>query len=202
MPYVITAPNALKSPALFPPQANTNFDRLNKIINADHKFTNDVDTQQGIHRQVTMLNRTNVPTVLEKGGNGVLYSVSQGGQSALKWFNGTTYQLAPPVQVAGFTNVIVNSVSLATTASSTVYPNPGFSYMAYVYISKQDSNQFLYFGVVNSNTGNNFAVVNINAQANGLVAIYGGTNNRDLKIKNNSASTVICSYVIQIQQLP
>lgn len=203
MPYVITAPNALQSPSLFPPQANTNFSRLKDIIKADHNFTDSTATSQGIHKQVTMFNRS-APTGTVTVGNGILYATQTGGQSALNWYNGTNYQIAPPTLVPGFTNVIVNTVTLASGASATIYPNPGFAYMAYVYFSQQDSSTFLNFTIANSNTNNTFRLQNIVniPSSRALNAIYGGTNNRDLKVMNSSLNSVVCSYIVQIQQLP
>jgi hypothetical protein len=95
MTFSITVPNASQSPGLFPAQNNTNFQRLKDIINNDHNFTDTTAANQGVHRQVTLIDRS-APVGLPSGTNGILYSEDVSGASQLRYYNGSqTYFLTP-----------------------------------------------------------------------------------------------------------
>lgn len=87
MTYNPSIPNAAQSPGLFPAQAQTNFGRLQTIINADHVFNTTSAATDGIHKQVTMLNRSSPGSL--PAGNGILYSRNIAGTSQLFWYNGS-----------------------------------------------------------------------------------------------------------------
>ena len=72
MTFQVIVPNAGQSPGLFPAQNNTNFQRLQTIINADHIFNATAAANDGTHRQVTLTNRID-PTNVPAGCNSMLY---------------------------------------------------------------------------------------------------------------------------------
>jgi hypothetical protein len=76
--YNIVVPNQGQSPGFFPQQNNDNFQRLRDIINNEHNFLNTAASPgevaaQGIHKQVTLINKTSTVSTLP-AGNGILYS--------------------------------------------------------------------------------------------------------------------------------
>ena len=96
MTFSTQVPVASQSPQLFPAQANVNFTRLKTIINADHVFNDSTQTTDGVHRQVTLINRA-TPVSLPVGTNGIMYSFLDGaGQTQLRFYNGNT-----DVQITG-----------------------------------------------------------------------------------------------------
>lgn len=125
MNFSVTVPNATQSPGLFPAQNNTNFSRLKDNINNDHNFLDTAGAAQGIHRQVTLINRA-TPVGLT-AGNGIVYSKADSfGASQVFWYNGSSdVQITPGVQV------LVGTVTLNPLATSVIFPDPGYLYQLY-----------------------------------------------------------------------
>lgn len=73
MTFDANVPNGGQSPGLFPTQANTNFARLKTLINAEHVFNDTAAVNDGVHRQMTLVDRTN-PVSLPAGTNMMMYS--------------------------------------------------------------------------------------------------------------------------------
>lgn len=119
MTFDPNVPNAGQSPGLFPAQMNTDLNRLKTLINAEHVFNDTAQADDGVHRQMTMVARTD-PVALPAGTNGMLYTwLDSSNRPQLKYWNGTVFnQLTPtdelwPVKVAG-------SASLANNATQTI----------------------------------------------------------------------------------
>ena len=72
MTYNANVPNAGDSPGIFPAQGAINFTRLKTLINAEHVFNDTAQVTDGVHRQMTLINRLN-PVALPAGTNGMLY---------------------------------------------------------------------------------------------------------------------------------
>ncbi len=87
-------PVQTQSPGLFPAQMQADLGRLQTIIEADHVFNNTAASNDGIHKQVKMLNRT-IPTgPLVNGESGIHFSVANSlGQSQEWYYNGTALYL-------------------------------------------------------------------------------------------------------------
>lgn len=86
-------PVQTQSPGQFPAQMHANLGRLQAIIEADHVFNNTVAPNDGIHKQVKMLNR-DIPVVLDNGESGIHFAVSNlMGQSQEWYYNGTSLYL-------------------------------------------------------------------------------------------------------------
>ncbi len=90
MTFSITVPNAGQSPGFFPAQNNTNFSRLKDIINNEHNFLDTASTApeiaaQGIHKQVTLINKSATVAALP-AGNGILYSMNDAALSTSQLF--------------------------------------------------------------------------------------------------------------------
>lgn len=85
MTFSTVVPNAGQSPGLFPSQNNTNFARLKTIINADHVFNDTAQADDGIHRQVTQVNRTD-PVTVPAGANSILYGKTASDSVNEQWF--------------------------------------------------------------------------------------------------------------------
>jgi|SRR6187551_3765291 len=125
MPYEIITPFQNASPGVFPAQNNENFQRLRDIINNDHFFTDSVDVNaQGIHKQMTMINRAD-PGALPAGG-GILYSKLDGnGVAQVNWYNGASIvQITPGIQN------IEGSSLITFPVAGVIFPDPGYSYQA------------------------------------------------------------------------
>lgn len=107
MTFNTNVPNAGQSPGLFPPQNNTNFDRLKVIINNDHVFNDTsplptLDTD-GRHRQVTLISRSDPGGFLPAGTNGIIYSkLGASGSSSPWWFNGGYYPMTTVIAMVNF----------------------------------------------------------------------------------------------------
>lgn len=130
MTYVIQAPNSSESPALFPAQANTNFQRLRDIIDADHFFLDTAGAPpsiQGFHRKVDFMNLAAQPVGLS-GANSILYTFPDvGGASQLRFYNGANdFQLTPPQALGALR--FGGSITLADGATGIIFPNPGYDY--------------------------------------------------------------------------
>ncbi len=105
MTFNPSVPNAAQSPGLFPPQNNTNFTRLKNIINADHVFndTEPFPNNDGVHRQVTILNRAPPAGAIASGAAGIMYAAANAmGNSELAYYN--TYAHYPVLAVKAFVN--------------------------------------------------------------------------------------------------
>lgn len=90
MTYDPNAPNAGQSPGLFPTQNNTNFARLKTIFNADHVFNDTAQADDGVHRQMTIVNRLN-PGSVPAGTNSMLYGkAATDGVNELWFYNNVT----------------------------------------------------------------------------------------------------------------
>lgn len=128
MTFSVTVPNASQSPGLFPAQNNINFLRLKDILNNDHNFTDSSTPSQGIHKQVTLINRS-APGSLPVG-NGILYSaVDTFGLSQLRWYNGSSDS-----QVSNTGSVLIGSGNVAiTTLSTPMFTVPANSF-GYIYM--------------------------------------------------------------------
>ncbi len=87
-------PNAGQSPGLFPAQSNTNYARLKTIINAEHVFNDTASASDGIHRQVTFINRSTPGST--GAGNAILYTRSTSGATQLFFYNGVNVQQITP----------------------------------------------------------------------------------------------------------
>lgn len=130
MTFNVTVPNAAQSPGIFPAQNNTNFQRIKDIVNADHNFVDTAATNQGAHKQVSLINRAD-PVALTGGTNGVLYSKDVNGVPQFFFYNGVTVQQITPIAanfveefvasnvVAGNSSVLI--LTLSTNAYGTVF---------------------------------------------------------------------------------
>ena len=92
MTYVAITPLASQSPGLFPAACNTNFVRLQTIISGDHIFNLSAATNDGIHKQVSLLNYATDPSSLTQGNNCVVYSKLVTGVTQLFFYNGASVQ--------------------------------------------------------------------------------------------------------------
>lgn len=107
MSYDPNVPNFNTSPGLFPSKCNTNFARLQTIVNADHMFNDSAAATDGIHKQVTLLTR-DAPGALAVG-DGILYTKLVTGVSQLYFYNGTTdMAVTPAVSVGATVKACVN----------------------------------------------------------------------------------------------
>lgn len=78
-------PNASQSPGLFPAQNTANMTRLKTIIQRDHVFNNNAASSDGIHKQVTLRNRSH-PSSLPSGSNSMFYSRNSSDDRPDLWF--------------------------------------------------------------------------------------------------------------------
>ncbi len=196
MVYKIVAPNATKSPGLFPAEANENWQRLVNIINADHIFAFSVDTQQGMHKQCSLINRA-TPMGSTAPASGILYSKNDtSGAAQLNWYNGSSnVQVTPGVQT------ITGSASILNNGEQIVFlkPSPDYSYVAYVWAS-----------IVGSAVGNHSAVANhfttsfnsvIPAQTNAMGTPFGFNVGNDLLFVNRTGGTATIAWSALIIRL-
>lgn len=113
MTYDPSIPNASQSPGLFPPQNNANFTRLKTIINADHVFNDTAQATDGVHRQVTFVNRA-VPVAVPAGTNSMVYGFTAADTQNDLWFYNSSLnnqlnwrELTGTVAItASFTNIV------------------------------------------------------------------------------------------------
>ena len=188
MTFNITVPNAAQSPGDFPPQNNANFKRLQKIINAEHNFTNTEADSEGIHKQCTFINR-GLPTALP-AGNGILYAKADAtGTSQLNWYNGSTnQQLTPGVLV------VSSSASVNASAEEFIFKDPGYNYVAKVFVLssplKTNGTNAILFG----STGNT-----VPTALAGFIPIFYSA--KDLKIKNNDTTTQTIYWTLEVIRL-
>lgn len=116
-------PNAGQSPGLFPAQSNTNYARLKTIINTEHVFNDTAAASDGIHRQMTTVNRADPVTV--GAGNAVLYTKSTSGASQLFFYNGVNVQQITPF--ADLIKAMVNFNGTGATGNKTIRSSKGVS---------------------------------------------------------------------------
>ena len=74
MTFNATKPNASESPSLAPGQIQTNWSRLQTIIDKDHQFNASAATNDGLHKRVSLMNGNQAS--LPAGSNAVMYSNS------------------------------------------------------------------------------------------------------------------------------
>ncbi len=127
-------PVKTQSPGAFPDQMHANLNRLKALIEAEHVFNNTYEVNDGIHKQVSLINR-DLPTTLAHGESGILSSRSNAlGQSFPWWYNGIGYY--PQSTTKAFVNF--NGVTLAITdgsynvATVTRYGGPGRYRIQYI----------------------------------------------------------------------
>jgi hypothetical protein len=84
-------PVKTQSPGLFPDQMHADLNRLKTIIEADHVFNTTAQVNDGVHKQVKLINRA-APVALVNGESGMHYSTANAlGQSIEWWYNGVCY---------------------------------------------------------------------------------------------------------------
>ena len=187
MTYSTTVPNASQSPCLFPAQANTNFLRIKDIVNNDHNWTDTTSASQGVHRQVTLIDRT-PPVSLPAGTNGILFSEDVSGASQLRYYNGSsTYPLTPVVKywasVSSIGTIFQQSGGL--TASQT-----GTGSYTITFTSPQS----------NTNYGVNVSVRNLGTDNNIHVANYQSltVNGFNIRIRNQTPILVSRAFTVTV----
>lgn len=98
MTFNATIPNPSQSPGVFPAQNATNFARLKTIISGDHVFNDTAAANDGIHKQITLVNRTD-PASIPVGGNGIQYTKNNGLSQPQEFFyNGITKLPVSPIK--------------------------------------------------------------------------------------------------------
>ncbi len=193
MTFNITVPNANQSPGLFPAQNNTNFQRLQQIIDNDHLFTNSFAANQGTHKQVTLINRS-VPVGLPAGTNAILYSFLDGlGTSQLAFYNGITN-----VQITPGTINISSSASIINGADLLIFADPGYEYVATGWAVIQSALNYNYYTIIRHSTN-----LTTSLNGNGLgptrpTIFFTGD---DLYVKNNFGSTQTVLWNLLINRI-
>jgi hypothetical protein len=86
MTFIVVVPNAGQSPGLFPSQANANFQRLETIITGDHVFNASAAPNDGLHKQVTLVNRIDPVGLLPSGTNSMVYGKTASDSVNELWF--------------------------------------------------------------------------------------------------------------------
>lgn len=152
MSYAIIVPNAGQSPGLFPAQNNANFNRLKTIINSDHVFNDTAQADDGIHRQVTLVNRSAAPVGLVTGANAMLYSFPDSNSATqLYWYDGATIQQLTPYQFL-LPIRIVDTRAFAGNETFTIYADPGFRYCGTAWAMITNSIIFRFYNILRSDT--------------------------------------------------
>lgn len=64
MSYSANVPNANQSPGRLPTQAAVNWNRLKRIIEANHNFTDSLSSSEGYHKIVEWVKQTGSPTAI------------------------------------------------------------------------------------------------------------------------------------------
>lgn len=198
MTFNVTVPNATQSPGLFPAQNNTNFDRLKAIINQEHNFLDTVPVppqSQGIHRQCTFINKNAVVSSLP-AGNGILYSLNDSfGQPQLNWYNGTNN-----IQVTPGVLTITGSATVANNAFQVIFPNPGYSYNAYVWVCFGESIPTASRQVMNIShfTTNNSVISYLVTNSSFITMSF---NVADLRFRNTSGNSETFNWALQVVRL-
>jgi hypothetical protein len=196
MSYNVTVPNAGQSPGLFPAQANTNFNRLQQIINNEHVFNNtlNIDTD-GVHRQVTLIDRAK-PASVPAGTNGVLYAKTVSATSQLFYFNGVVDTQITPNNGTLYPLTIVGSATVPSGGTVTAYADPGFEYNGIGTVNIQSTNIFGQYTIVRS--GANFkGTIDDNGTASPQF-LFSGNN---LQVKNTQLSPKILVWSLMLNRI-
>lgn len=129
MTFSTNVPNAAFSPGLFPAENNTNFTRLKAIISGDHVFNDTAAENDGIHNQVTLVNRDS-PSALVAGANSMFYGRTATDNVNELWFydNVSARQLNWR-ELSG----IVTITSSSTYVTILSIPNAAYGY---IYLTK------------------------------------------------------------------
>lgn len=118
MTYNANAPNTNQSPGLFPNQGSVNFSRLKTLFNAEHIFNDTAGSDDGLHRQMSIFNRTD-PVSLPDSSNFMFYSNNNRG----KMFDGTNLMFIPRLVAAVTFNgsaVISSSINVSSVSKTAV----------------------------------------------------------------------------------
>jgi len=192
MTFSITVPNASQSPGLFPAQANTNFQRIKEIVNNDHNWLDTAGASQGIHRQVTLINR-DAPVGLP-AGNGIVYSRDISGVAELFWYNGSTDNQITPVAAAPL-KVTGSEVLNSGITSGNIYAVPantqGTIFVNYISPSSSLWRYYLFY-----RSASGAAVVSVIAESSGTGRPAASAVGSNLRVTNGSASTQTVGYWI------
>lgn len=189
-------PNAGQSPAFYPTQNQTNMNRLKAIINAEHQFNDTAQSTDGVHKQVTYINRA-APGSLPVGTNSILYAAADSnGASQLHFYNGATdIQLTPPtvgpIRVQGTT-----VVALASGGTFNVPDLPTqFTGTGYVFINGSVVSAFHNLIRINGHVDEHQIDSNGNFPINPPEFRFNGTT---LQVRNNSAipSILVWSLIL------
>ena len=110
MTFDPTIPVKTQSPGLFPDQMQADLGRLKAIIEADHVFNNTAAANDGIHKQVQLVNRAFPVPPFASGASGIEFCAANAlAQSQLWWGNTNVY--LPLTSIKSFCNF--NGVTLA-----------------------------------------------------------------------------------------
>lgn len=119
MTYNTNVPNASQSPGLFPAQANTNFSRLKVIIQGDHVFNDTAAATDGLHSQVTLINRTD-PSSVPAGANSILYGkVASDGINDFWFYNSTVARQANWRELTGTASITTSFSNIVAVPADT-----------------------------------------------------------------------------------
>lgn len=199
MTFDPNVPNAGQSPGLFPTQNNTNFARLQTIINTDHVFNDTAQSTDGYHRQCTMIDRAQ-PMSLPTGSNGIVYTwLDSNSQSQLRFYNGMNdFQITPlgqsPTKITG-------SVALAAGATSgTIWTIPAntFAYVFVNYIVPAANVYTLYFVFCSGGALVGGDVLKQSTIAGRPTITFSGN---DMKIVNGSTIATTTGYYIILESI-
>lgn len=130
MSYNVGIPSVNASPALFPAQANTNFNRLLSIIQANHIFNLTSQSNDGIHKKMDMQNLNAIPVALV--GDSILYTLSDGTNSQLHFYNAAGDTQLTPIET-NFPERILFTNTYTTTGKFKVYPAQSSEYSGTLY---------------------------------------------------------------------
>jgi hypothetical protein len=158
-------------------------------------FSDSFVNQQGIHKQVTTINRAD-PVSLPFG-NGILYSKNDSlGNSQLYWYNAfQTIALTPGDRL--YPNNNIGSATLAGNASQVIFPDPGYRYCATGFTLLNNSSAFKYWTIVRAGSNNIQSIAGNSGSAARPDFVFGGGSGNDLMVVNDSSSpqTVVWSVI-------
>lgn len=120
MTFNANIPDTTQSPGLFPAQANTNFSRLQTLVNAEHVFNNTAQANDGVHRQSTYVSRAD-PVSLPAGTQGMVYFAS----NRAKGYDGTTVYYLPGILAAVTFNNTGTKQGVGTNVTNVTKLSPG-----------------------------------------------------------------------------
>jgi len=167
MSYVENVPDANQSPYYLPQQNSENFTRLKKIITADHVFNDTSADDDGIHRQVTIVNRPapGDPTSVPAGASSMMYGKTATDSVNELWF----FDAVSPRQLNW--RELTGTVALSGTVA-TVVAVPANSYgqifMYFDHPAPNDNRSTVQFGWYSSTA--------TEASAYSSSIMYGATN--------------------------